>query len=41
VLQANARAITLYRRLGWTEGHAFQDRRSGVWNFEMRKELAG
>jgi ribosomal protein S18 acetylase RimI-like enzyme len=41
VLQANARAIALYRRLGWTEGHAFQDRRSGVWNFEMTKELSG
>ena len=41
VLQANARAIALYRRLGWTESHAFQDRRSGVWNFEMRKELSG
>ena len=40
VLQANARAIALYRRLGWTEAHAFQDRRSGVWNFEMRKELS-
>jgi ribosomal protein S18 acetylase RimI-like enzyme len=41
VLQANARAIALYRRLGWTKGHAFQDRRSGVWNFEMGKELVG
>jgi ribosomal protein S18 acetylase RimI-like enzyme len=41
VLQANARAIALYRRLGWTEDHAFQDRRSAVWNFEMAKELAG
>ena len=41
VLQANTRAIALYRRLGWTEDHAFQDRRSGVWNFEMRKELSG
>jgi GNAT superfamily N-acetyltransferase len=39
VLQANPRAIALYRRLGWTEDHAFQDKRSGVWNFEMRKEL--
>ena len=41
VLQANARAIALYRRLGWTESRAFQDRRSGMWNFEMRKELLG
>jgi ribosomal protein S18 acetylase RimI-like enzyme len=41
VLQANTRAIALYRRLGWTEGHAFQDRRSGAWNFEMTKELSG
>jgi ribosomal protein S18 acetylase RimI-like enzyme len=41
VLQANVRAIALYRRLGWTESHAFQDRRSGVWNFVMRKELSG
>jgi len=41
VLQANPRAIALYRRLGWTESHAFQDRRSGVWNFEMGKELVG
>jgi ribosomal protein S18 acetylase RimI-like enzyme len=39
VLQDNPRAIALYRRLGWTEDHAFQDKRSGVWNFEMRKEL--
>jgi len=41
VLQANLRAIALYRRLGWTESHAFQDRRSAVWNFEMTKALSG
>ena len=41
VLQANARAIALYRRLGWAESRAFQDRRSGVCNFEMRKSLSG
>jgi ribosomal protein S18 acetylase RimI-like enzyme len=40
VLQVNARAMALYRRLGWTQDHAFQDRRSGVWNIEFTKELS-
>ncbi len=35
VLQANLRAIAFYRRLGWTESGAFEDRRSRPWNFEM------
>ncbi len=40
VLQANIRAIALYRRLGWAESHAFQDKRSGMWNYGMGKELS-
>jgi ribosomal protein S18 acetylase RimI-like enzyme len=39
VLQANTRAIALYRRLGWVETRPFRDERSGVWNLGMMKRF--